>query len=286
MSEIQKARELEKDRFLRSMRHLTEEEMQKRELINSQMAARGAFNSGGRLQAFIGLRREKMQQIVKGLIDTRGELSRRVPELGSEHELKDLLKEITSNIRSSFSFEHVFSVKDIAAPAPLDSAIGKSLRRLCDNEASRLQALAKQEIDILKGEIALNLHRVEKGTAVSVNTAGGPAVVNLGEIRGGIRQVVGTLNEAGQAELAAVLDKLSAAIEAADNLGGARQEYLEQVKFIAEQATAEPAARKGSIVKGLIANLRARLDDVANVAQILSVAGPVVAKHFGYPWPI
>jgi hypothetical protein len=138
----------------------------------------------------------------------------------------------------------------------------------------------------MKRERALNLReRLDPARAVAVHTGGGPAIVNLGEIRGNVQRVIRMLNEAGHAELAELLDKLTAAIETASSIAEEdRLAYLAQVRFIAAQAAGAPQDRQASGVKGICVGLRAGVRDVASVAQILNLVGPALAAHFGFKW--
>ncbi len=153
-------------------------------------------------------------------------------------------------------------------------------------EAHRLKAHLQSEIELLKLELVLNLRRKpDPAPAVSVNTGGGPAIVNVGEIRGDVQQVVGTLNAGGHAELAGLLDRLAAGIEALSELGEGRAVYLDQVRFIAQQAVEPEEKRQASVVRAVFESLRGRLQDTANLAQVLALAGPAIARHFGIHWP-
>ncbi len=119
-----------------------------------------------------------------------------------------------------------------------------------------------------------------------MNTGGGPAIVNLGVVYGDVQQVISHVNETGQAELADALQQLAKAINQTETLAEERADLLQQLRFIAEQAVVPAQSRQTSLVKGVLAGLRARLQDVAAVAQILSVAGPIMGQHFGFPWPM
>jgi hypothetical protein len=146
---------------------------------------------------------------------------------------------------------------------------------------------ARNQFEILKREIALNLHtKTQEAATVSVNTGGGHSIVNLNTTTyGNVQQSIGDVRNAGYADLAKALQQLASAINDADELVEERAEYLEQVKFVAEQAMAPQAAQQVGIVKGILLGLRAQLQDAANVAQIVSIVGPIAAQHFGFKWP-
>jgi hypothetical protein len=73
--------------------------------------------------------------------------------------------------------------------------------------------------------------------------------------------------------------------ETAEGLGNTRATYLEQVKFIAEQAAEPEGQRKTSLVTGMFLGLQVSLQNMANLAQILTLVGPALAQHFGISWP-
>jgi hypothetical protein len=219
---------------------------------------------------------DRIDSGIDARLEIRKELARSVPELGSERELDELLAAILRSVEN-------------AAAGPLQDvpagAVRNALKARTDQDLNRLKAGAKTKIEILKREFALRLHEQQEPRSVSVTTGGGPALVNLGTIYGGVRQVIGNVSEAGYRELADLLQRLAQAIGDAETLGDERAAYLQQVQFIAKQA-AEPAdVRQSSVVKGLLAGLRARLEDGAHLSGVLALVGPAIARHFGFPWP-
>src|SRR5262249_52982930 len=158
-------------------------------------------------------------------LDIRTSLALDFPELGTGTALDDLLDDIHRLIDGAFT--NLYEAMGVGNT--LGGTVGKALQSRDGQGIQNLKAFARREIEILKREIALDLHKTPIGP-VSVSTAGGPALVNLGEIRGNIQQVVGTLNEASQAEIAGHLERLAAAIEASAELGDDRGAYMEQVQ--------------------------------------------------------
>jgi hypothetical protein len=240
-----------------------------RVLVFAYLTATGKRHSGDQLRSTLVIRAERIEQMIAGILNARRELAETVPALASEMQL---------NILAS-------SIEDELSRLWLSPDLGhQAIRHDVGGEIVRLRTQMKHGTEAIGAEMALGPHRSgSHDGAVSVNTAGGPALVNLGVISGNAQQVIGTLNEAGHTELAAVLQQLATVIGEATALGHERRlEYLEQVKFIAERASAPPPERQASIVKSLFEGLRARLQDTANIAQVLTVAGPVLARHFGY----
>jgi hypothetical protein len=108
-------------------------------------------------------------------------------------------------------------------------------------------------------------------------------LINLEAIYRNVQRVIG--NATGDAVLANALSCLPEAIEGAEALGLERAFYPEQVKFLAEQAAEPLLLRQVNIVHGVLAGLRARLQNVANIAQIMSILGPAAAAYFDFKWP-
>jgi hypothetical protein len=278
MSDLKKARELEQMRFYRLADDLNVEEQTRVAQINAEMAARGAFHSGARIQTISNIRRDKIRRVIEGRIKIRRDLCLDFPELCSEDSLKELLTEFSSTIGNGLTALHEHLAPQMAG------AVG----RRHGQEEYQLRAYANSEIEILKAEVALSLHRKPDPATptVSVTTGGGSVVVNLGSIYGDVQQVVGNVEHSGYPELASLLARLASEIRSADTLRNDREGYLEQVQFIAEQATEPQERQKTSLVKGVFRGLQASLQTVANLGQILALVGPAVAQHFGFPWPL
>ncbi len=275
-SDVEKALKLERDRYMELIETQNRDERQSIERLKFDERRRGTFQSGGTLISLTQIRTAKFERLIDGAIAIRKEIALEVPELGTETALDARLDELTRSLH--LAFEGLYRELPWITEHP---AAEKEIWHRANGTIEQLKSRAKRGIDILKGEFALNFHKTSRIQTVAVNTAGGPAVVNVGEIRGNVQQVVGTLNEVGNRDLAQHLDRLAAAIEAATDLGGERQAYLEQVQFIAREALEPAATRQSSIVQGVFEGMRARLQDVANIAQILAVAAPTVAHHFG-----
>jgi len=278
MSEqLKQARELEDLHFGKRLQHLLEERRKREIAIDADMRNRGLYHSGPRGKAILDSQAQFTRDLIDRAISERRELATRFPQLGSPAEL-DVLREKVQKWVEGFGKPHV-------VPGMPQDAIQRAMAPGREQEAYRLKAHLNSEIEILKREFSLDLHRKDLAPAVSVNTGGGPAIVNLGQIRGDVQQVVGTLNASGHAELAGMLDRLAAAIEGMTYLGTERSTYLEQLRFIAQQAVEPEEKRQASIVRAVFESLRGRLQDTANVAQVLALAGPAIARHFGIHWP-
>ena len=205
-----------------------------------------------------------------------------VPAVCTDESLAQRLNELTASLASAFKGLHEQEAPWLGQSPQVASAI----RQRNDQEVARLTGRAEQGMEIMKREVALNIHKkAEPPPGTAIHTGGGPAIVNLGTIYGNVQQVLGNVSEGGHQELAELLQQLAKAINDADASRQERAEYLEQVQFIAKQAAQPAKARQPSVVKGLLAGLRARLEDTAHLSHILELVGPALARHFGFPWP-
>lgn len=179
----------------------------------------------------------------------------RSPVLKSPAELEALRAKLQEWVDGLEKLHPIKGLEDQGGP------IQKAFSSILREEARCLKIHLNSEIEILKWEFSLNLHKKpDPEPSVAVNTGGGPAIVNLGQIRGDVQQVVGTLNASGHAELAGLLDQLAAAIEGLTDLGQERSTYLEQVRSIAQQAVEPEQSRQASAVRAVFESLRGRSD--------------------------
>ncbi len=275
---LKEARELEDLQFTKHLHRLLEEQRKREAAIDADMTRRGFYHSGPRGKAILDSRARTARDLIDGAISARRKLAAKFPALGSPAELEALRAKVEKWV-DGFGKPHV-------PPGVQEDPIQRAMAPGREQEAHRLKAHLNSEIEILKREFSLNLHRKpDPAPTVSVNTGGGAAIVNLGQIRGDVQQIVGTLNAAGHAELAALLDRLASAIEGLTELGQERSVFLEQVRFIARQAVEPEQSGQASVVRAVFESLRARLQDSANLAQVLALAGPAIARHFGLHWP-
>jgi hypothetical protein len=196
LSDLAKARELEQLRYTETLKRLNLEEQKLIRTQNADFAGRNLFQSGARLMATAKARIDRIESGIDARLEIRKELARSVPELGSDRELDELLAAILRSV-------------DNAAASPLrdvpPGAVRDALKARVDQDIYRLKAGAKTKIEILKRELALKLHEQQEPRSMSIATGGGPALVNLGTIHGGVQQVIGGVSEAGYRELADLL---------------------------------------------------------------------------------
>jgi hypothetical protein len=279
-SDTETARELEHLRVMEMAERLGEEYRVESAAIERTLAANGHGLSGAVSRELNALAVRKARQYTDARIEIRKELSRDYPALSEGESIAVLAEDLKRSVALRFA-----GLRDHLNRRMAAAGVAVNLGREFEAEIFQLQAESTRKVEILKREIALNLHR-PTGAAVAVHTSGGPAIVNLGQIHGNVEQVVNSLDQTGSRELAAVLKEFMGAIERTVEISDAEKvERLEQLEFIAEQSIALPEHRKPGVVRVVFEGMRARLQDVANIAQIASVAGPLIAHHFGYKWP-
>jgi hypothetical protein len=274
--DLDEARKLAKLLFSQLFEDLNKREQAK---IAPYIAARGMSNTGKYGAAIIDVRKQKVRDLIDGKIKINRDLCTRFPELCSAAALSEMMGEFSSMIENAFTSTRQ-RFPDAASITRLDDA----------REDIQLKAYASSQIEILKTEVRLNIHRGDAPPApgISVTVSGGNAVINLGTVYGNVQQAISDVQQHGYQELAASIEQLARAINDSQELGQKRKMYLEQVEFIAKQTAESEEVRKktGSAVAGIFSGFQLTLQAVANAAQILSVLGPELAKHFGLPWPL
>ena len=275
MSQLKQAERLEQLRFTKLINELNVEEQSRVARINADMAKRNLFDSGMRLQAIAAARADKIRNIIDGRLKIRRELCPVFPELCGDGSLQDLLTQFSSMIGHAFTALHQNLAPQVA------STVGQR----DDQEEFKLRVYATSEVEILRTEYALNLPKKAAAPVPTVSISGGTAIVNLGVIYGNVQQVIGKVGQTGDVNLEDLLSQLATAIRDSKGLGNNRATYLEQVQYIAEQAAEPEGQRKTSLVTGMFLGLQVSLQNMANVAQILTFVGPALARHFGISWP-
>lgn len=281
MSDLQKARELELLRYRNALTGLRRDEQERIE--NLQITRAGALYQPAAHQIAIAkFRIEALETAINTRINLRKPFAADYPELGADRDLEDLLSEMLLMLDAAAKASYDTSWDS------LSGAVRDALKHRFEQGIGRLRGIAKEKIAILKLECALksNDRKTQSTTTINVITSGGPTIANLGEVRGNIQQVVGALKDNGQTEIAGVLARLEEAIANDTSLAEGRLAYLDQVQFMAEQAVEPPEKRLPSRVQGALLGLPPALAVSADIAQVISVAGPAIALYFGFQWAL
>jgi hypothetical protein len=253
VSNTEKALKLEQDRLNKLLIELNKKENDRVTYIKVTAAARGVLSSDGTIRAIADVRSEKFRRLVSGAIRLRRQLVEKFPELGAEASVDQLSAKVTNLIENIFS--------GVAAFMPLNPEAARAVESKYEHDSLVLQEEAKHQFNMFKQEIALT-----------------------GPVFGGVHRTLKFMGQTGLGELAESLQQLASAISTASDLGDERGVYLEQLDFVARQAMEPQRSRQVSLVKGVVVGLRASLQDAGNIGQILSVAEPAIARHFGFNW--
>jgi hypothetical protein len=106
--------------------------------------------------------------------------------------------------------------------------------------------------------------------------------LNLGEVKGSIHAHVASISgasaDAFRQAIAAMTEVVAGATELTEQR---RQEVLQYIDALAEQAGHEPAKRKTPIIKGMLLAIPTALDVSAHALDAWDKYGPAIRSHFG-----
>ncbi|MEE4152571.1 MAG: hypothetical protein V2I27_00270 [Erythrobacter sp.] len=117
----------------------------------------------------------------------------------------------------------------------------------------------------------------------NLNVSGGViGAVNFGTASS-IQVSLKEITENGILDLADALADLTNAIMNSQDLeSSAKNDLLDQVSVVAEQAKVEPTARKPGLIKGLLSALKEGAGAIASVSEAWNSAEPLLQRHFGF----
>ncbi|NMB87481.1 MAG: hypothetical protein GYA17_03915, partial [Chloroflexi bacterium] len=139
---------------------------------------------------------------------------------------------------------------------------------------SSLEITPQGMIFLEKGDTAVTFNHIH-----IVNSNVG--IVSLQSTLTNIDVRLGNIKQQGHTDLAGALSTLTEQVTHSTLAEGHKQELLEQVELLGEQAEKGPQERKMAIVKGALAFLEKALETAANLATIWSIQGPIIKTFFG-----
>lgn len=264
--------------------------MEGRERLQKEISAlvQDSFTRGKPMSADeqFHVRHEKEKAALKErlleFVSIRVELAKVAPELASTEQLSNLREQIKNHV----SVWVQSRVNAAMSRQPFMRADEGILRPQFQREAARaeqaaLLTLQDFELSVKVGVPSMNENRSGN---ITVQNYGGSVAVNAGTVLGDVQAIVGDITKGGNGELGEALKLLADVVFSQKESGECKTENLELVKFIGDQALGH-GPRNITAVRTAFEVLRARLSDVADLAQIVGVAGPIIAKHFGWTWP-
>ena len=118
---------------------------------------------------------------------------------------------------------------------------------------------------------------------ISVSVVGSNAIVGVNSKLHDINGFVASIVQQGKPDVAKAIEQLTDAIKGSPELGEQQVPALDAVQELARAVSTDEGR---TAVPTVLRYLQAVGANAANVAQILSVVGPVLANHFGFHWPV
>ncbi len=283
---IKKALELEERKVQKVADKLADEVNQRSLQARSQATMYGHGPGSTPLWAeMIRFELERLERIVQAAADARREACRMVPELGSPGHLASWRARLQGMVDSEFATLHV-RIAGLVGGAQYENDVRRFIvdRSEWSSRLSKIAGAIEREAEMISREVSLGALEPAK-PAVTVNIQDSTvATLNLGTVMGNIQSIVATLQQ-GQPEVAIALQKLIEAVAADETLGDRRRDAIESLGQIGEEATRPEDRRRTGLVKTLLVGVGTLLAVSANATQIWQTLGPIIARHFGVPWP-
>jgi hypothetical protein len=283
---IEEALDLERLRFAKAREEIEREARGRSSAVQVDMARRGLTGSGLHLGSVIEGHVEMLRATARRRVELRKEMLAAVPELGSTDHLDRLKQKIEEMVDAQWANLHIGiarSVGGVSAEGDVRRILGSG--GFADAPL-KIKSEVARELEMLKREVRLGMREPTGRPGIIVNIQGSTvAALNLGNVMGNIQSVVMSLQERGNAELAQGLKELIEKVASAEELGNQRRDVIESLTTVGEQAALPEDQRRPGMVKTLLASVGAALGHVANLAQIWQTLAPMVARHFGLPWP-
>lgn len=246
-------------------------------------ASAAGHGSGPVLNSLLRFELKRLEKLAQAAADIRRDICKRVPELGTAEPLAKWRDKVQATLDAHFATLHssmarLLGNEDQLRKFVLDGA--ESLARF-----SKIKAIVVREAELIAAEVSLGMHEhPEKrpGIAVRIDTLVGP--VNLGTIMGDMNTAIASLVQRADGErLAQGLKELAEAVGTAQELGEQRDEILEGLAVISQEATKPPEERKSRLVKFLLERWKPILMSTAALAEIWTAVEPLLKRWFGIP---
>ena len=258
---------------------LAQDEIQK---IRSDLNSRGILHSSLLTGSVFEAHLNWLEQAVNERIRLRQEIVRTVRELASPAHFA----------RFSESLERFINTRWRNMPGLMvrwcrEMASEDDLRKEMDSGAwaahlEHLNNRARHRLKVLEREVVLGMG--EPRADQSVLFTGPVGAVNLGTIQGDMNTAISTLTQQpGGDQVARALTRLAEAVQGAPELADQRQEILEGLVVIIQEAGRPIEERKGRLVKGLLERWGPVLGAAGSLAEIWNAVEPVVTAWFGGP---
>lgn len=251
-------------------------------VVNASAAGHGP-GSGIVWRSLLGFELKRLEKMAQKAADIRRDICKRVPELGTAESLARWRDKMQATLDAHFAAVHSSMARLLGNEDQLRKMIldgDESLARF-----SKIRAVVAREAELITAEVSLGMHEhPEKrpGITVRIDTLVGP--VNLGTILGDMNTAIASLIQGADGErLAQGLKELAEAIGAAQELGEQRDEILEGLAMVSQEATKPPGERRSRLVKFLLERWKPILMSTAALAEIWTAVEPLLKGWFAIP---
>lgn len=222
-----------------------------------------------------------LTKIIDECIDIRRELALQEPRLFEEEHIKDWqesLRRVILGWEGSQIDEYTRAQRAAGA-----AHFKPSLFEQGTIEANgQVASAAKEFILCGKHDISTSRNPMSNGP-ISVSVVGSNAIVGVNSKLHDINGFVASIVQQGKPDVAKAIEQLTDAIKGSPELGEQQVPALDAVQELARAVSTDEGR---TAVPTVLRYLQAVGANAANVAQILSVVGPVLANHFGFHWPV
>ena len=280
--DLQEARAIEAERIKKALDELELQQKLQMSRIDAEMSRRGLQQSDARLQAILEARLERLHQLIQHRINIRKEMIRKCPELASVAELNALTESIHADVIKLQSEWQKCLIVPVDVFAEMHARVRDGVGAIKREIASQIPM--KPKLPSLSVTISpIDTARADNHPSVQPAAMAAMPAGSIGEVSDVSRKLeegLGDLKERNP-HFAEALGQLGVAIRESKGLADKRVVYLEQIQFIAEQATRLPVLRRISVVKGLVVALHAGLSELPSISPALNHAVVLIESHFG-----
>jgi hypothetical protein len=156
-------------------------------------------------------------------------------------------------------------------------------QRLVDGERAINRYYRILENILLDAKQTAMMKRVSELSGVQINVTGGQiGTLNLGTIIGDVENHLASVTGPESDDVRNALREIAQAVVDERELSDEeRQELLEDIDLLAEEASKEPEKRRNGVVRKILSGLGTSLATAANLATVWGTVGPTVLHFFG-----
>lgn len=260
-------------RHMEKVELISKEEEEERNKLMGEMNRMGALSSGGTAAGLARIKIEGAEKKLLALIDSVKELiDLGVVKPDSAWKAK-ILPYLERNLKSL----------ETVHPNPLPFLRGGEsiIVSQFKNALPGLQGRVRRRFELMFFDEAARATMDRKGP-ISIGTLNVTGIANLGEIIGDINQSINQVQSAGSEEIANILKELSQAVIGDPKLEKQnRQEAIENIRTLAEQASIPEGQRTMGVVKAALLYIPSLLSASTDVLNYFHINLEQIKRFFG-----